>query len=372
MKSVDNMDSVESILKSLAKDNRLKKEKKTENKEEKKSLFGKKAKKTSIYLEDDTSQIENNSDMDDENECIFNEDMEIGDITLRASAPSYEFGADEEIVEETVDIQNMEEDISDVKNSVDSPIEIEDMIEEEILDDGNHSQIELEKKDIDESDNEMESRLFDSDETDIVDSNMLEDMGHLDDFDDEIVGSQFESDDFSEDLFADLPILSKFQNFDDMDDSTEGVEEIKEVNETRNRDDTQNKGTDDILDSLEEDLAEDVDGFETNDMKDIEIPEDSKDIEKLVGEEKDLDINDREEKNTDINIESDDNINKLEEEDEKFKNCIFYAGMSIEDYLRKNPKYREKLYVEHFFKKDFLDKMLKSGMILFSKGCYRL
>ena len=111
MKSVDNMDSVESILKSLAKDNRLKKEKKTENKEEKKSLFGKKSKKTSIFLEDDTSQIENNSDMDDENECIFNDDMEIGDITLRASALSYEFGADEEIVEETVDIQNMEEDI---------------------------------------------------------------------------------------------------------------------------------------------------------------------------------------------------------------------------------------------------------------------
>ena len=80
-------------------------------------------------------------------------------------------------------------------------------------------QIELEKKDIDESDNEMESRLFDSDETDIIDSNMLEDMDHLDYFDDEIVGSQFESDDFSEDLFADLPILSKFQNFDDMDDS---------------------------------------------------------------------------------------------------------------------------------------------------------
>ena len=370
------MDSVESILKSLAKDNRLKKEKKTENKEEKKSLFGKKAKKTSIYLEDDTSQIENNSDMDDENECIFNEDMEIGDITLRASAPSYEFGADEEIVEETVDIQNMEEDISDVKNSVDSPIEIEDMIEEEILDDGNHSQIELEKKDIDESDNEMESRSFDSDETDIVDSNMSEEAGHLDDFDDEIVSSQFESDDFSEDLFADLPILSKFQNFDDDMDDMDGmdgmdgmddgdeikkvVEEIKEVNETMNRDDTQNKGTDDILDSLEEDLAEDVDGFET------------KDIENLGGKEKDLSTNDRGEKNIDINIDSDDNINKLEEEDEKFKNCIFYAGMSIEDYLRKNPKYREKLYVEHFFKKDFLDKMLKSGMILFSKGCYRL
>ena len=366
------MDSVESILKSLAKDNRLKKEKKTENKEEKKSLFGKKSKKISIYLEDDTSQIENNSDMDDENECIFNEDMGIGDITLRASAPSYEFGADEEIVEEIVDIQSAEENISDFENSVDSPIEIEDIIEEEILDYDNYSQIELEKKDIDESDNEMESSSFDLDDTDVANSNVSEDDGHLDDFDDEIVGSQFESDDFSEDLFADLPILSKFQNFDDMDNSTEGVEEIKEVNETMNRDDTQNKGTDDILDSLEEDLVEDVDGFETNDMKDIEISEDLKDIEKLDGKEKDLNINDRDEKNTDINIESDDNINKLEEEDEKFKNCIFYAGMSIEDYLRKNPKYREKLYVEHFFKKDFLDKMLKSGMILFSKGCYRL
>ena len=62
----------------------------------------------------------------------------------------------------------------------------------------------------------------------------------------------------------------------------------------------------------------------------------------------------------------------VKDEDEKFKNCVYYKGMSVEDFLRENLNYREALYVEHFFSKDELNKLLMSGCILLKKGKYRL
>ena len=58
--------------------------------------------------------------------------------------------------------------------------------------------------------------------------------------------------------------------------------------------------------------------------------------------------------------------------DDKFRNCVYYKGMDVEEYLRSNPDYRDAEYVEHFYSKEVLDKMLISGLILIRKGKYRL
>jgi len=65
-------------------------------------------------------------------------------------------------------------------------------------------------------------------------------------------------------------------------------------------------------------------------------------------------------------------IEEINEVDDKFKDCNYYLGMSVEEFLRANPNYREALYVEHFYNKEMLDDMLKSGLILYRKGMYRL
>ena len=46
--------------------------------------------------------------------------------------------------------------------------------------------------------------------------------------------------------------------------------------------------------------------------------------------------------------------------------------MEVEEFLQKNSKYREAFYVEHFYSKEYLNKMLNSGLILVKKGKYFL
>lgn len=58
-------------------------------------------------------------------------------------------------------------------------------------------------------------------------------------------------------------------------------------------------------------------------------------------------------------------------EDDKFKNCKYYKGMDVEEFLRENPNYREAMYVEHFYSKEYLNKMIVSGLLLMKKGKYR-
>lgn len=63
---------------------------------------------------------------------------------------------------------------------------------------------------------------------------------------------------------------------------------------------------------------------------------------------------------------------EVSSEDEKFKNCIYYKGMPVEEFLRANSDYRETLFVEHFYKKEELQELLVEGKILIKKGKYRL
>ena len=42
-----------------------------------------------------------------------------------------------------------------------------------------------------------------------------------------------------------------------------------------------------------------------------------------------------------------------------------------EQVLKKNPDYREAMYVEHFYSKEYLNKMIVAGLLLMKKGKYR-
>lgn len=59
-------------------------------------------------------------------------------------------------------------------------------------------------------------------------------------------------------------------------------------------------------------------------------------------------------------------------DDNKFGCCAYTRGMSIEEFLRANPKYREAMYVEHFFNKDYIRDALMRGHIMMQKGRYCL
>ena len=146
-------------------------------------------------------------------------------------------------------------------------------------------------------------------------------------------------------------------------------------------------------------IDEDIKYMEEQDFSDSPVAESIQKIEETL-EKKSLDIDDREEidevfeedsllDETDIEQgaegeieeifemveeEKNDNFdsNKSFNEEEKFINCIYRPGMEVEEFLRLNPNYREALYVEHFYSKDTLTRLLNSGIILLKKGKYRM
>ena len=134
-----------------------------------------------------------------------------------------------------------------------------------------------------------------------------------------------------------------------------------------------------------EEKTEDIQEIET--VKEIEIveniaiPEEIEDSFENQSEENDLDFlnsfsededKDNSPKEREDIIKEETSISENNSEDDKFKGCIYYKGMSVEDFLRENPNYREALYVEHFFSKEELNKLIVSGLLLIKKGKYRL
>lgn len=149
---------------------------------------------------------------------------------------------------------------------------------------------------------------------------------------DDIIDTDIDIEDSSfEDAFVDLSLDSVVAN------SLENVDEVLDNNEKKVSDNDEN-----VLEK--NDLFEDV-------------KEDSNETELK---------NDKEEKE-----------NKEEAVgqpilDDKYSKCVYHSGMAIEDFLRENKEYREYDYVEHFYTKDYLDNLLKQGLILKKNGKYRL
>ena len=92
--------------------------------------------------------------------------------------------------------------------------------------------------------------------------------------------------------------------------------------------------------------------------------------EVVFGEDVDFSFDDL--KNKEEKVESNVPLEEINEVEEKFKNCKYYGGMSVEEFLRENPNYREAMYVEHFYNKALLEELKMKGIILYKKGIYRL
>lgn len=118
--------------------------------------------------------------------------------------------------------------------------------------------------------------------------------------------------------------------------------------------------------NIETRLESEAEDFEDNVEKENEESEEDEPIEDEDEEEDGETYEDSEIED----IDTDDFENN--DVDEKFANCKYHMGMDVEDFLRQNPNYREALYVEHFYNKDYLQDALRKGLILMQKGRYCL
>ncbi len=152
------------------------------------------------------------------------------------------------------------------------------------------------------------------------------DLSNIKEISDEELEEDFLDDDFDD-----------FEGYDESDENSDSFDEL----------DWNDNSFDDIDSEIleEEKLLQEKYDFilEEEEIEEIEEPE-----VKEVKEETELD------------------------KDDKFSNCVFKAGMSIDEYLRANPNYREKMYIEHFFKKSVIDEALLKGLIFVKKGRFML
>lgn len=206
------------------------------------------------------------------------------------------------------------------------------------------------------NDSEFDSLFSEKiEDEDIVDSTLT-----LEEKDEEV--EDFSDSDFEEDTFDDL---------------SEAEISIEVNNKLFEEDSVE------VDNDFSEEKIEDIQEIET--VKEIEIVENiaiSEEIEDNLenhSEENDLDFlnsfsenKDNSPKEREDTIKEETSISENNSEDDKFKGCIYYKGMSVEDFLRENPNYREALYVEHFFSKEELNKLIVSGLLLIKKGKYRL
>ena len=156
--------------------------------------------------------------------------------------------------------------------------------------------------------------------------------------------------------------------FDELQDELGEIEEVKVdaeyvFDEDLEEDISDEEEVEDI--SIEEEIEVSV-------PKKVEKAAEPKKVEKVAfeevvfGEDVDFSFDDLDKKEETSQIED------VNETDDKFKNCKYYGGMSVEEFLRENPNYREAMYVEYFYNKELLEELKMKGIILYKKGIYRL
>ena len=135
----------------------------------------------------------------------------------------------------------------------------------------------------------------------------------------------------------------------DLEKSELEVYEVEEVEVQNDFSDNDEKCVSDIDFSEEEELEIEED----NEAREV-IPTK---VEEVIDTKDDLDFLNSLSKDSipEVKIENTEEIeeNKNEDEDAKFKDCIYHRGMSVEEFLRENPNYRD-------------------ALLLMKKGKYRL
>ena len=217
----------------------------------------------------------------------------------------------------------------------------------------------------------------------IEDEDIVESTLTLEEKDEEV--EDFSDRDFEEDTFDDLSkVEMSVEDFSDSDFEEDTFDDLSEADISIEVDNKLfEEDSIEVDNDFSEEKTEDIQEIET--VKEIEIVENidiSEEIEDSFenhSEENDLDFlnsfsenKDNSPKEREDTIKEETSISENNSEDDKFKGCIYYKGMSVEDFLRENPNYREALYVEHFFSKEELNKLIVSGLLLIKKGKYRL
>lgn len=213
----------------------------------------------------------------------------------------------------------------------------------------------------------IEEDLENSSELEEIDDSSLEDLMSVDMLDllDEFESDLEEKEEVEETLEEETEITSE-----DVDENIEKLIEVEELEE---------ENIESVPDTLEEiEVQEEL--TETPIIE--EVIEEKPKVVKKKSEPKSVNtgVISFSDEDSQMDLESINNfieqeetkIEEINEVDDKFKDCNYYLGMSVEEFLRANPNYREALYVEHFYNKEMLDDMLKSGLILYRKGMYRL
>lgn len=295
-----------------------------------------------------------------------------------------------EITEETLFIEEVEnENILDVvedRNTVDK--ESNGHISEELKEEKKDNKIQRNGNPFKRGPRKKKEKIEKTIENLIIEEPIVEDIEEKD-IVDTLDDAEFNS------LFSDFSDSDEISDIepsvciDIVDDSEDSFDDISDS------DLSSYIGVEEDFDSNAEEIAED----ELQDVEELEeeIKEDTIEIEELentveidivetvIEEPIKEEVKIVEKKSDDLEfletVSKKDKSNKVEEkntpvsqsvEEEKFKNCVYQKGMTVEEFLRANPDYREALYVEHFFSKEELNKLIVSGLLLIKKGKYRL
>ena len=339
------------------------------------------------------------------NEPSFNDDEPIFEIETDDVGLNYNNDFVEEIIEEVVE-EVVEEEIEDISEHANIPVETtknenehksedtEIIINEPIINT-------TEKKKIDRCGNpfkrgprnknkeqknkpsKVQQVLSELKEQEKLEKSELVSNAPIEEID-EVVVEKVEEPVVIEPIIEEVSSNSEIEDmllqsvFDELQDELDISEEVEEPNNIEEE-------TEEIEEEIEEIPKEEEISVESE-IEDISIeeeiskPKKVENVEKKVpkktekvafkevvfGEDVDFSFDDMDKKEEVSQVED------VNETDDKFKNCKYYGGMSVEEFLRENPNYREAMYVEYFYNKELLEELKMKGIILYKKGIYRL
>lgn len=260
---------------------------------------------------------------------------------------------------------------SSLKSSVDLVAPVIQDIPEDIIEDLNCVEEIVDTQDIVSENIEPLEEIVDIEmnEDEIISEEVTEEIVDLEESPEEIV-SELQTDlkeDLEDTLDTELkePVIVE-EDFDLSFDFSEikETENIEEIEISENIETEEFNVESENIDKLE--ISDINDSLSIEPVNELDETDETDETDELV------DSNDTKEDITSSNVDSSDSISEANQEDEKFKNCIYYKGMDVEEFLRENPNYRDTIFVEHFFSKEVINKLLYSGMIHIRKGQYRL
>ena len=206
---------------------------------------------------------------------------------------------------------------------------------------------------------EIDEVVIEKVEEPVVIAPIIEEVSSNSEIEDMLLQSVFDE------LQDELDISEEVEEPNNIEEETEKIEEdIEEIEEIPKEEEIS-------VESEIEDISIEEEISKPKKVENVEkkVPKKTEKVafeEVVFGEDVDFSFDDMDKKEEVSQVED------VNETDDKFKNCKYYGGMSVEEFLRENPNYREAMYVEYFYNKELLEELKMKGIILYKKGIYRL